>query len=132
MITIEEIKRAVANKSSQVVYYSEKHLWWTHSRKDLRHAMKKALVYIKTTNRKLDGKSCCPLGYPIHEANARDWITSSLRHPEWFGKHGIEAFLFSHHQNCGNFYSNKWEEYNKRIDFVAKLDELDKENNVKG
>ena len=78
--------------------------------------------YLLKTGGKWNKRHCCPLGYPIHEANANDWFFKSLQHPEWFGENGIDAFIFTHHRNCSNFFSNKWIEYNKEINRIRKLE----------
>jgi hypothetical protein len=67
------------------------------------------------------GIPCDPTGAPLfEESNVERWIKQSESNPGHFGKHGLDAFMFSHHQNCQNFVSNKWDNYNNRIDNLVK------------
>ncbi len=59
-----------------------------------------------------------PTGAPLlvmHDPTK--WLTMSENAPTGhYGKHGLDAFILTHHQNCKDFFSNKWDAYNNLID----------------
>ena len=113
---LEQIKRDILSGKAKKVYYSDKSLWWTHLKTDVIDATEKGRKYLDATNQAIVGGFVDPIGAKIHSANAKDWLKKSLSNPNWYGKHGLKAFVFTHHQNCQQFFSNKWDEYNKKID----------------
>jgi hypothetical protein len=55
-----------------------------------------------------------PTGSPLlQNDNPMKWVTASESKPSHFGIKGLKAFVFSHHQNCSQFFSNKWADYNE-------------------
>lgn len=142
MITLKQLKRAARIDGEKFVYFSSGSLWWTHlqsdvdeatiagrkyflrelknkvNRQDVSPQEKKMLLEISSNQSK--GLPCDPVGFPIKKMNYNTWLEQSLSNPEHFGKHGLNAFVFTHHQNCKSFFSNKWDSYNDYIDKLWK------------
>lgn len=141
MITLEKIKQDVADGKSPLIYYSAHTLWWTHLEEDVRMAMaigskardEQHAALMKREDIPEEEKAkmkslfemansgaveipCDPTGSPPYQTEEVDeWISRAEAKPDHFGRHGIEAFVKSHHQNCDTPHS-KWEEYNKLLD----------------
>ena len=147
MVTLEQIKEDILSGKCKAIYYASQSLWWTHLDSDLEESTKignaiSALRHKAYMNRKdapqseklrisnlfeMIGKdSTTPLsvdGSPLlmftEPDKINNWITEAEKKPEHFGKHGIEAFLKAHHQNCNGEAYSKWEHYNYVIDMES-------------
>lgn len=145
-ITIEQVKEDIKSGKCTRIYYSARTLWWTHLDSDVEEATKIGREatdehYKKfmertdvpesekkryTSLREMANKSITtipldPSGSPLFQIDEptkiMEWITVAEQKPEHFGKHGLNAFMKSHHQNCSKCYS-KWEHYNNVIDQI--------------
>ncbi len=139
-MNIEQIKASIASGQCKTIFYSAHTLWWTHSVEDLKQAtetgratqserhsrmladptvpeatkqqLKGLMQIIARGNTPLD-----PSGSPLMQTdNPTEWISMAEKKPEHFGRHGIQAFLKAHHQNCGGLCFSKWEQYNLLCD----------------
>lgn len=122
MISIDQIHEDISDGKSTKIYFSAKSLWWTHLESDLTEASKHGFSY-QIRVKKGTGASficpsdCDPIGNKTKTfPNAALWLKRSLSNPAFFGKHGLKAFLKTHHQNCTNYFSNTWQGYNNLID----------------
>lgn len=60
---------------------------------------------------------CDPIGSPLYKMDdPMKWLNQSESKPDFCGRHGLQAFVLTHHQNCQDYFSNKWEGYNDYID----------------
>lgn len=142
-MTIEQVKADIKSGKSTRIYYSARTLWWTHLDSDVEEATKigRAISdehyenFMKRTDvpesekkrytalKEMASKSAVtipldPSGSPLYQMDdLMKWITEAENKPEHFGKHGLNAFMKSHHQNCSKCYS-KWEHYNNVIDQI--------------
>lgn len=121
MITIQQIKADINSGKSVSIYLSEKFLWWTHLESDLLKSTEQGKNYVRTLpvhERWNEHREFCdPLGGKIIiNKEPGLFITKTLLNPKHYGNHRIQAFLKAHHQNCNNFFSNKWKGYNDLID----------------
>lgn len=142
MITREQIEADIASGKSTRIYTAANSLWWTHLDKDVEESTRMGLRYREEADKKffndpnvsqeakrkvrslasMIAKSrhqvpLDPTGSPLLVMDdPKKWITQALSNPNWYGKHGLAAFILTHHQNCQDYYSNKWDGYNKYID----------------
>ena len=142
MITLEELKTLVAAGKVPMIYYSPHTLWWTHSEKDLAEATeqghkhreeqhgkfmadpttsevdkKKMDALFKLSNSSPHKMPVDPTGAPLYQMDKPDkWISGAEAKPTHFGRHGLEGFMKSHHQNCEGVVGLTWETYNLLID----------------
>ena len=142
MITFDQIKKDIRDGKVSWIYYSSNTLWWTHLESDLiesrklgREASKRSHDKLLASNRsdkekkkmsalfEMAQKGSHPLdpsGSPLmmtEETN--EWMDVAKQKPSHFGKHGLNAFMKSHHQNCNNKCHPEWGFYNKLIDDEA-------------
>lgn len=122
-ITLEQIKSDIKSGKSKAIYLSDKFLWWTHLEDDLIQATEMGIEYMKDKTRiesiliGMSWHKCDPIGSKvIINKEPGLFIARTLMNPKHYGKHRIQAFMKAHHQNCNNFYSNKWQGYNNLID----------------
>lgn len=141
MYTLEEIKKDIAEGKCNAIYYSANTLWWTHLDSDLEQATKmgseKAINQLNAfindptvpENKKGLAKMVLarehrppmdPTGSVLfiitEKKDIDNWITVAENKPEHFGKHGLKAFVMSHHKNCNCQCYQKWQQYNDMID----------------
>jgi hypothetical protein len=132
MITLNQIRRELRLGKQKWVYYSTGSLWWTHLKSDLIDSSLKGRKYIEEQIKITEGEEkqkliqvrqdlksglpIDPIGYPVKRMELKKWLSQSLSNPSHFGKYGLNAFVFTHHQNCKMFFSNKWDSYNNYID----------------
>lgn len=141
MITLKQIQRA-QRMGEKFVYFSAGTMWWTHTEKDVSNATIRGRKYFQdvilkkvndgtiSENDRLslmelresfsNNLPVDPLGFPVKKMDLKLWLDNSLSNPSHYGKHGLTAFLFTHHQNCKSFFSNKWDSYNNYIDKLWK------------
>lgn len=122
-ITIEDILSDIRTKQSTKIYFSEFCLWWTHLESDLQQSTQRGREYRKAIGQK-NGAAIMnlltetdPLGNPVKVFDKPGrWVRQSIMNPGHFGKHGVKAFLKTHHQNCSTYFSNRFQGYNDLID----------------
>lgn len=137
MITLEQIEEDIKSGKSTVVFFSARTLWWTHLESDLEQATEKGRIaqqkkhddfmksdiedqakerfkslfnQVKESKIPLD-----PTGSPTYQSDASHWIKKARNDPEHFGENKLNAFLFAHHQNCGDYFFSNWDHYNNII-----------------
>ena len=107
-ITLEEVRAA----KPEMIYYGAATCWWTH---DPAH-----LDILP------DGIPCDPRGGILFETDkVEDFLKQAEANSEYYGKHGMDAFIAAHHLNCiVRDGPNKgrpscdvsWDAYNEAID----------------
>ncbi len=140
-MTIEQVKSDIDSGKSTLIYYSTATLWWTHLDSDVEESMimgrktqaekhknmlanpnvpekkKKKLQAIINAIGKNSITPLDPSGATLYQSEDLDeWIAVAEKKPEHFGKHGLDAFMKSHHQNCEGKAFTKWDFYNRLID----------------
>ena len=139
MITLEQVKSDIKSGKSKRIYYSKSNLWWTHLDSDVIEAR----VLGKAAQEEQHKKMMAGNSIPVEEKKRYDalynivkgaqipvdplgsllfqtddcekWISEAEKKPEHFGKHGLLAFMKSHHQNSRIVF-DEWELYNFLID----------------
>ena len=105
--TLEDIKA----EKPKTIWYSVNTCWWTHRQNDLR-------VHPES------GLPCDPRGGMLMMGPAGEFIANAEANPEHYGKHGLDAFIAAHNDNCVVHLQfdhrptclATWDEYNKRLD----------------
>lgn len=141
-MTLEQVKADIKSGKSKRIYYSAGTLWWTHLESDVEEASKQGKIYQIEVNKRMladetvpeekkqrlkallsqidtskAGIPLDPVGAPLYAMDKpMKWIEQSEKKPSHFGKHGLAAFIFTHHQNCKTGFYNKWDKYNELID----------------
>ena len=108
-ITLEDIKKS----DPETIWYSFNTCWWTHRSADI------------CTHPK-HGLTCDPRGGMLLEIPAKDFIDNAESNPSHYGKHGLDAFMASHNDNCVVSYDDHrstclqtWDEYNHLLDYTS-------------
>lgn len=90
---------------------------------DLQEATRKGREYIKAIAKKNESAiinlhaQTDPLGNRVKVfPEPYKWVRRSMTNPGHFGKHGLKAFMKTHHQNCNSYFSNRFQGYNDLID----------------
>ena len=146
-MTIEQVKEDIKDGKCEMIYYSSSTLWWTHLTSDVEEAMKTGKAASDKRHedmmndpnfpqenkdklkalKKMIGEGAVeipmdPTGAPLMQISEKKdiegWVAASEAKPEHFGKHGVDAFMKSHHQNCDNNCFKEWAGYNEMIDNV--------------
>ena len=144
-ITLEQVKKDIEEGKVNAIYYSARTLWWTHLDSDVEAATEigkksrdarieqilnnpnvpqedkdRAKAAQEMANKSVVGIPLDPTGSPLYHHTTPEaiigFIEASEKKPEHFGEHGLDAFMMSHHQNCGENCFSEWKEYNKIID----------------
>jgi hypothetical protein len=124
-VTFEQVVRDIKTGKSTQIYFSSKSLWWTHLEADAIQATEQGHVYKIAVARQegraglytATGEQTDPIGAPIKIfPKPALWMSRSKKFQRSYGKHGLCAFMKTHHQNCSDFFSNTWDAYNQRID----------------
>ena len=140
-ITIDQVKSDIDSGKSTLIYYSTSSLWWTHLDSDVEESMimgrkkqakshemmladpkfpkdrKKKLIAIMKAIGKNSITPLDPSGATLYQSeDLNEWIMVAEKKPEHFGKHGLDAFMKSHHQNCEGKTFKNWDFYNRLID----------------
>ena len=105
-ITLEQVREA----KPEMIFYGALTCWWTHDPAHL--------------GRLDNGIPCDPRGGVLMQTHKpEEFLMSAEEHPEHYGKHGLEAFMASHHLNCvlSAFDHTPtcfegWDEYNRILD----------------
>lgn len=109
--TLERIKQA----APELIWYSVNTCWWTHRQTDLREHPN-------------GGLPCDPRGGMLMMTTANEFLTAAEANPSHYGKHGLEALIAAHNDNCVMSFRDyrktclrTWDEYNELLDFQAEL-----------
>lgn len=145
-MTLEQVKEDIASGKSTMIYYSSRGCWWTHLDSDLEEAMeqgkdskkRKHADYMSDERNsdkekerfnslyeqiKDSGIPTDPSGVPLFQTDdLKNWISSAESNPNHYGRHKLDAFMKSHHQNCEGNCLTGWEGYNLLIDSAALLE----------
>lgn len=113
-ISMKDVRESGAEK----IYYAANTCWWTH---DPAH-----LGVLEGS-----GLPCDPRGSLLLETDdVQGFLNAAATNPEYYGRHGLRAFMAAHHQNCQLSLTNPrpwsepmWDEYNDALD---RLDERKK------
>lgn len=104
-LTIEQVKEDIASGKSTMIFYSSRSAWWTHLESDLIGATKKSTI------------PCDPSGSPLFQTDdTLGFMKAAESKPEHYGKHKMDAFMKSHHQNCDGHCFMDWSKYNDVLD----------------
>jgi hypothetical protein len=58
-----------------------------------------------------------PIGAPLlQNDDPLLFMEQTMSKPSHFGKHGLRAFMLTHHQNCATHFYDKWARYNDLLD----------------
>ena len=105
-ITLEDIKQSMP----ETIWYSFATCWWTHRSVDI------------CTHPKND-LPCDPRGGMLLQTSAANFLTSAESDPSYYGKHGLDALMAAHNDNCVVSHNDNrstclklWDEYNDLID----------------
>jgi hypothetical protein len=140
-LTLDQVKADIKAGKCKKIFYSETTLWWTHDPADLedstamgkafclaRHKAEMRNPNIKDNERArlkglfwsfYKGKTppLDPIGQVLYETdNLTKWIRGAEESPQVFGRHGLDAFMRMHHQNCQGKIFASWDEVNCDID----------------
>src|ERR1044072_7704154 len=104
-ITLDQVRAA----KPKMIWYAVNTCWWTHNPEHLR----------TDTSIPTD-----PRGSVLFQTESvDDFLRMALQNPAHYGKHGLRAFIASHHQNCivsrddpRPWSGETWQEYNDAID----------------
>lgn len=146
MITLEQIEKDIKSGKSKMIYFGAHSLWWTHLDSDVKEATEQGKAALEKQNEIFFASPTVPqhekerrrklldflaesqkkTGHSIptdsrggvlyQNDKPMQWLTAAYKTPKHFGEHGLEAFLKSHHQNCGGNCFPYWREYNDLID----------------
>ncbi len=105
-ITLEEIMA----ENPTMIFYAVNSCWWTHRSSDL-------------GSRAGSGLPCCPRGSVLMQSDMpTDFLELAKAGAAHYGKHGIEAFLAAHNDNCMHPFEDRpwsasgWDAYNDALD----------------
>lgn len=109
--TIDDV---YADDDAHTAWYCVHGSWWTHRSGD---------VGARADN----GLPCCPSGSPLLMQDLETFMDSAIRNHDHYGRHGIEAFMASHNDNCIVSVADPrptclrtWDEYNDLIDGIPR------------
>lgn len=148
--TYQELKAINATGKIKMIYYSTGSRWWTHDPEDVTDArepgykaqdesMQRLLSNPEVPDAKKEHIRALlkliqengrhipvdPAGFGLYQMeNADRWINEAAKKPEFFGKHGIDAFMAAHHKNCEGNAFKTWDDVNAWLD--SKLDQDEK------
>lgn len=147
-ITLQEIKDDQAKAKNPQIWYSSRGLWWTHSPDDLEQATEQGKIatqnridailadptvpdqrkeMIRAGHEQMKSSEHTiptdPHGNPLYmfteKEKAERWISAAEEKPTHFGRHGIDAFIKTHHRNNEGFNLTTWDQVNNLIDGVG-------------
>lgn len=138
-ISIDQVFQDIMSEKSSMIYYSAQTLWWTHLVDDLENAgvlgriAEKAKIeeilsnplvpqsqkdsLIKWTNDPHFGKiPTDPSGSPLYQfPDPMKWLKEAIASPKHYGRHGLNAFILTHHKNSLTMFRS-WASVNAKID----------------
>lgn len=126
-ITLTQIEKDIADGKSKMIFHSSRGAWWTHLESDLEEARNMGMEMQKERHRefmKRDDVSeekklhmaalmnsltesdhqlpLDPFGCPLFQVDdPAGFIAAAKKNADHYGEHGLEAFVFAHHQNLG-------------------------------
>ncbi len=124
-----------------MIFYSTGTCWWTHSVDDLEKATEMGVNMKRLNHKRLMDRTDIPLyekqkmeelynmanpnhhqvaldptGCPLFPTDKpMDFIRTAKKNKGHYGRHGLKAFMFSHHQNSPVVYKS-FSEYNDHLD----------------
>jgi hypothetical protein len=141
MITIDQVKDDIRSGKSTRIYYSTASFWWTHLDADLEDStamgklaqsnkrdaimasmtvpkdekdrMAKLFAGLETMHQIPLDPDGCPL---MQTDKPLGWVEAAEQQSDHFGKHGLAAFIKTHHQNHDGQPFRTWPEVNSWID----------------
>lgn len=140
-ITIGQVLQDIADKKSSCIFYSAETLWWTHLEVDLesatvlgkiaRHATYNAIleepntpqIIVKKLRHYLDQDftnqiPMDPSGSPLYRHDSPElWMREAISSPGHYGRHGLDAFILTHHKNSLTMFKT-WAAVNAKIDQI--------------
>lgn len=143
MITLEKVLIDIRNGKSTMIYYSANTLWWTHLEEDLKQATeqgreaqkrqfdammsnpfvpaseKQRFKFIYEKAGGVEGLTIPvdPSGSPLYQMDdPLKWVMDAYAKPEHFKRHGLDAFMKTHHRNCEGICFLGWMQVNDHID----------------
>ncbi len=145
-MTIEQVRADIISGKSKRIYYSAHTLWWTHLDSDIEESTKIGQIAMDEDSKKFMARTDIPesekerykalkeianrsavtipldpTGCTLYQTDdLMEWINRAEKLPDHFGKHGLKAFMMSHHQNCKQCFG-RWEDYNNFIDIQENL-----------
>jgi hypothetical protein len=91
----------------KMIYYGFRTTWWTHDPKHL-YAIEKGRV-LHPSQVTPTSIPCDPRGGVLLQTDdIEGFISMSEANTEHFGKHGIDAFIGAHHDNCQTDFGMPW------------------------
>lgn len=148
MITLEQIKQDIASGKSTRIYYSANTLWWTHLDSDVDESTKQGVKFRQERHNEMMKNPNVPQSHKDHmnellanidtmhqipldpyssplyqftdQIDIDKWINVAEQKPEFFGKHGLDAFIKTHHQNHNKELTN-WDMVNDYIDNLSNI-----------
>ena len=100
----------IIESEPDTIYYGFNTRWWTHREEDLRTKGRTDLP-------------CDPRGGMLMMAPAREFLGAAMEHPGQYGKHGLDALIAAHNDNCvlspfdgRSTCLESWQEYNDLLD----------------
>ena len=105
MTTIADIKA----ERPEYIWYAYHTCWWTHRESDL--------------SRTRTGLPCDPRGSVLLYTYAHEFLRMAEVNAAHYGRHGLDAFIAAHHDNCylsedepRPWSLRSWDEYNDLLD----------------
>lgn len=110
--TIEDVRAA----KPKMIFYGANTCWWTHKGEDLGR--------LPDGVRPEASLPCDPRGGVLYQTDdVEGFLKNAEEAPEFYGKHGLTAFIAAHNDNCfvreGDSIKTcyaTWDEYNAIID----------------
>lgn len=142
--TFDQVSADIASGKCKMIFYSCTTLWWSHDREDLKESDAIGLMFCKErhiaemkSNRHNQDAKARLRGLYNNFINAKDrapldfvgqalfqtpdlftWMNNAQKHPEQFGRNGLDAFMKMHHKNCDNKTFMNWDDVNFEIDGI--------------
>lgn len=114
-----------------MIFYAVHTCWWTHKAEDLSRLPPQEFKLHQPGGEdktiKSEGLPCDPRGSVLLQTDKpEDFIEEAKKYPSYYGKHGLDAFMAAHHDNCylsrrdpRHWSFRGWDAYNEAIDNPA-------------
>ena len=106
--TLEDVKAA----QPETIWYGYNTRWWTHRAED-----------VFSHDGTHSGMPCDPRGGMLMMGPAADFLAAAEGDPDFFGSHGLDAFIGAHNDNClvsdadpRSTCLRDWKDYNLILD----------------
>ncbi len=118
MISLDDVRA----DEPEMIFYGANTCWWTHDAEHVRENREKLRHQLP----------CDPRGGVLFQTeDIEGFLTAAEKNTERYGKHGLRAFMASHHQNSfldngsmRHWCEESWDDYNAALDKLdAALDE---------